>query len=131
MRLRYLTAVLALPFLVGFTWPAPQAATSPSAAVSKAEARTRIEVTNDNWNAVDVYLMRAGMAQRLGMVQTGSSRTFKMPRIYEQPGGDVRLVVEPIGPLYGYVSDPVIFSPGQRIQMNVEPDLFMSTVTVG
>lgn len=126
MRVRFAIIALALPFMVAFTWPANgrAASTTKTSAVT-----TAIRVRNDNWNTVDVFAWRDGQTVRLGMVDTGSASTFKLPRDFAE-FGDVRLLVEPIGPLYGYLSNPVIFSPGQTIKLDVGPTLDLSTISV-
>jgi hypothetical protein len=127
MRNRQWLWVLALPVLAAFTWSGAQRATT---GVPSEQQQTSIEVTNDNWNTVNVYVMRAGQAVRLGMVETASTGHFRMPPDFENASGQVELLVDPIGGFHAYVSDALVFSPGDTIKLDVMNDLALSSLSV-
>lgn len=122
------SVLLALPFLVAFT--RPSRSLSSGMAAGSTSVKTTIEVTNENWNAVDVSLLRSGLSARLGTVATETTAKYSMPRDYEQAGADVRLMIHPIGSTYTYVTDTLIFTPGQTIKLDVHNNLDLTTVTV-
>jgi hypothetical protein len=91
---------------------------------------TTVVVTNHNWATIDVYAVRPGMSIRLGTVETGNSASFRMPGEFETASGDVYLLVDPIGSTRGYVTDRIVFSPGQVIALSVENAINQTTVVV-
>ncbi len=78
-----------------------------------------LEVRNDNWNAVDVFLERSGTAYRLGMVETGQTMRFRLPADLALAGSDVSFVADPIGATDAYRTDAVLVNPGDRVSLFV------------
>src|SRR5665213_4047732 len=61
------------------------------------DATAAVTVANHNFNDMDVFAVRVGgLPLRLGMVTTGSSVTFRLPRDVTA-AGMVRIVALPIG----------------------------------
>lgn len=89
-----------------------------------------VQVVNQNFNDVDVYAISGTRTTRLGTVFGNSTETFPVERWRVDGTGDLRLLADPIGSSYAYLSDQVIASPGDTVQLQVSADLGMSTVTV-
>lgn len=126
MRSRRILAVLAFPLLAAFAWP-PR---GPRAYASTAERHTTVQVRNDNWNTVDVYLLRSGVKWRLGMVVTGRTEKFTLPVDFERATGDLRLLVDPIGSTEVFATDPLLFNRGDTIRLDVQNHLPLTSFAV-
>lgn len=82
-------------------------------------------VRNNNWSTVRIYAVTSGTSVRLGMVETGNTETFTLPRqVVASP--DFHLTVDPIGSRVGYATNSIALSPGVRIELTVENDLQLS-----
>lgn len=132
MKARTILSVIAIPLLVGFAAPASGAVARPStpSAQKASEEHTTVRVHNDNWSTVDLYVVRYGMKWRLGMVETGQTENFQVPAGFEQTSGELRLLVEPIGSPYAYITEPVMFVKGDTIQLDVGNQLGLTTFVV-
>lgn len=126
MRNRLWLMLLALPVLAAFTWSGAQ----QSSGAASQPHKTAIEVTNDNWNTVNVYAVLAGQAVRLGTVETAMTRHFQMPPDFEYASGQVHLLIDPIGGFNQYYSQALVFSPGDTIKLDVSNDLGLSSLSV-
>ncbi len=93
-------------------------------------AATTVQITNNNWSNVHVYLDRDGFLIPLGYVDSFNTQTFTLPKSAEMVGSDLRLLVAPLAGFSSYVSPQLLFVPGDQIRLNVEEDLNLSTLTV-
>ena len=91
--------------------------------------RTAVTVRNDNWLDVTVFAVRGGARTRLGFV-TGMGRgTFPVPSDFV-PDGVLQLMVDPVGSSATYVTDRIVVSSGQRVELTVATVLRMSSFAV-
>lgn len=98
--------------------PAPGANPHEGAAVA-------IDVVNDHWSAVAVYIVRVGERRRLGDVNGSATERFYVPaRLFD--GLDVHLHVEPRDLTAPYNSEPLTAEPGRRVVFRVGPDVASS-----
>ncbi len=88
------------------------------------------QVNNHNWSDVTVYLMSGGARTRLGMVTSMNQRIFKVPGGLLTTTADIRLLLDPIGSTRGYLTEPIMVSPGQTVEMNVENNLRLTSWAV-
>lgn len=95
-----------------------------------ASATTRVQVTNNNWSDMTVYVERNGMKQRLGTVTSMSDRMFRIPKVFMSSSGSVRLVADPIGSRDTYMTSPVQVWPGQTVGFTIQNHLAISSITV-
>lgn len=88
-----------------------------------------ITVRNDNWLDVAVYLVRGTSRLRIGTVSSTTSRTFRIPLegIGTTP---LQVLADPIGENRQYVTDPVVLSPGQRLEVKVGSPLSFSSFAI-
>lgn len=89
-----------------------------------------VTVQNDNWLDVVVYVLRGASRFRVGTVRATSSETFRLTA--EGTGGTrpLQLLADPIGSDQGYVTDPVVLAPGQRLELRVGGAINTSTFSV-
>jgi hypothetical protein len=76
-------------------------------------------IENDNTSTVTVYALRAGTRQRLGSIIGLSRETFTIRRTNLDPGGELRVLVDPLGSFRTFVSHPVQVAEGDVIEMRV------------
>ncbi len=104
---------------------------APDSAKATHELRTaELQVTNNNWLDVHLYVDRDGLLMPLGVVTTGQTQKFMLPAMAMVASGDVRIVAAPIGGSDLYVSPDLIVSPGDAVNMSVENSLPLSTAVV-
>lgn len=85
-----------------------------------------IDVANDHWSAITVFVVRGSERRRLGDVNGSATLRFYLPaRLFDGPS--VRLRVEPGDLSMPYDSEPLIVSPGQRIVFQVGQDVAASS----
>jgi hypothetical protein len=102
--------------------PSPNQApkTSQASQASKPSQRRNVavNVTNNNFNDVDVYALEGGIYQRLAMVPSMDSVSVKLPGDAQITGG-VRLLVDPIGGQSAFFTGEILVSPGDAIRLTV------------
>ncbi|MEJ2678597.1 MAG: hypothetical protein P8174_05905 [Gemmatimonadota bacterium] len=98
---------------------APKAAQTSNVQQKKNVA---VDVTNNNFNDVDVYALEGGVYQRLAFVPSMDSVRVKLPTSAQLTGG-VRLLVSPIGGQYAYFTGEILVSPGDAIRLTVSNPL--------
>src|SRR5688500_4518844 len=85
----------------------------------KGPEATTVQVQNNNWSDMVVYLVQGSSRTRLGMVTSMGSETFRIPRSALGATGQVRLFADPIGSRVGYMTDPLNVRAGQRVALEV------------
>lgn len=91
---------------------------------------TKVEVRNNNWSDMNVYVERSGMRQRLGTVTSMSVKSFRVPKAFLSTSGSVRLVADPIGSRQQHITSPVQVWPGQTVAFTIENHMAISSVSV-
>jgi hypothetical protein len=102
-------------------WEGQGAATGPVVAV---------EVTNHNWMDIVVYAVTASHMVRLGNVTTGTAQRFELPRSVNTLGGDLVLEARPVGTNKVFRSQPILASPGARVQWSIENEPVFSALKI-
>lgn len=88
-----------------------------------------VEVQSHNWNDITVYLVTAGLPQRLGMVSALGEATFNFSSQRLNTSGGVRLRALPIAG-YPFTSEAIMVQPGQVITWTLENNLDASSFAV-
>lgn len=86
-------------------------------------------VQNDNFADVDVYLLRSGMATRIGRVSSGATRRFTLTPAQLGPG-DIRFVAAPSVGNGAANSGSLVVLGGQTVEFRVAPVFAQSVATV-
>ena len=92
-------------------------------------ADTMVEVENNNSLLVSVEAVNDGVDYNLGQVETGTSETFELPEVIND-AYDLQIRIDPIGSGQTYVTDDILYSPGDLIRVEVEGNLTFTTVSV-
>lgn len=91
---------------------------------------TVVRVKNHNWSDITVYAVRLGMRFRLGMVTSMSEQTFAVPSSLLNGQSDFRILADPIGSSHTYLTDAILVSPGQMIDLTLENNINLSSYAV-
>lgn len=89
---------------------------------------TVIEVQNLNQNRVVIDAVSGGVDRRLGAVETTNTDDFVLPESVSLL--DLQILVDPVGPPGQFLSSRVQALPGDVVEVKVQPDLDLTTVTV-
>jgi hypothetical protein len=90
----------------------------------------RVEVRNDNFLDVTVYVLPDGVSHRIGDVTGSSSATLDVPARLILAATSVRLLVNPIGSPQTYLSEEILVTPGDLIRLHVASRIQMSSWSV-
>ncbi|MGW8267951.1 MAG: hypothetical protein ACWGSQ_16410 [Longimicrobiales bacterium] len=111
---------------------AKQTAPSPfTAGEGGRQAREiRIEVVNNNFADMTIYVMESGSNFRLGDVTGKTTGRFTLDPNQISPSGGLRLLADPIGSRDAFLSDPVSAGPGSFVVFTIGAALSQSYVTL-
>ncbi|MGQ0814075.1 MAG: hypothetical protein ACT4O1_06370 [Gemmatimonadota bacterium] len=124
--LRELLVVAATAFALGACAPAAKQAKTnlPD------RAATTLLVTNDNWQTMHIYLVRATMRTRLGSVPSQGRTEFKVPGDMLVGTNDIIIAADPVGSGESYVSPRIQVFPGSQIAFTVGSQVRYSNFAV-
>jgi hypothetical protein len=88
-----------------------------------------VEVESHNWSDITIYLLTAGLPQRLGMVTAMGNGSFAFPSQRLNTAGSVRLRALPVAGS-AFTSEAILVQPGQAIMWRLENDLDISSLSV-
>ena len=113
--------------------PAPTASPSPQTSGTARSARRTIAVQIDNQNFADmnVYLMSGGTRWLLGQVGGMTRATLAVPAGLAPADQRVRLRAEAIGGRGATTTPTLMVPPGQQVYWTIGSDPAMSTASAG
>jgi hypothetical protein len=114
-----LAALVAGPAALGGSGAAACYGKGRTAAVP--EEATTVRVRNQSFLDHVVYVLNGGARSRLGTVTGNSTAVLRIPPAFIQPGGVLRFVADPIGSNASPVSDQIVVSPGDEVQLTIPP----------
>jgi hypothetical protein len=89
---------------------------------SQTVAETTLEVTNQWFSNMNIYVVHSGQRLRLGLATGNSTTDFVIPRaIVNGPSIQLRFLADPIGGTHAPVSDEITVSPGDAVQLTIPP----------
>jgi hypothetical protein len=94
-----------------------------------ARGEVLVEIESHNWNDITVYLVTAGLPERLGMVSALGSATFDFPPQRLNTSAGVRLRALPVAGR-PFTSETILVLPGQVISWTLENNLDASSFSV-
>ncbi len=92
-------------------------------------ARSLVHVINNNTLTMHMYAIVGPQMASLGVVSSFSRETYELPTS-AVARGEVRILADPIGSRVGYVTDRIVFSPGDEIEVKLENNLAISSYSV-
>jgi hypothetical protein len=115
--------------------PAPAASPSPMAYASADSARTSraipVQVDNQNFNDMNVYLVTRGTRWLVGNVAGLTKTTLTVPASLAPADLRVRLIAHAIGGGAATTTPTLIVAPGQQVYWTIGSDPAMSTASAG
>jgi hypothetical protein len=89
---------------------------------SQMVAETTLEVTNQWFADMDIYVVHSGQRLRLGLATGNATTDFVIPRaIVNGPSIQLRFLADPVGGTHSPVSDEITVSPGDAVQLTIPP----------
>ena len=88
-----------------------------------------LDVRNDHWSPMRVFLVRPGFRYFLGEVEPGDRGTFPIPRDLLLDG-QVRVLAEARGGAVDHVTEPLSFGGGHHLELRLAKNLYSSRIRV-
>jgi len=129
LRAALMAAALAM-LAPSSVWARPIPPSSAPDSVATNRRMPTVQVENNNWLDVHVYLIRDGEPFSLGVVTGPGEDRLSLPMTATYPGSDVHILVLTIGGNGVYESPSLQVNPGDVVDLNVENDLALSSVSV-
>ena len=85
------------------------------------QAEVALNVDNQNFLDMNVFLVRSGQRIRLGTVPGLTSRTLMVRPEYIGYGADLRFEVHPIGGRGNPITETISVHPGDVIELTIPP----------
>ncbi|HEU5169613.1 MAG TPA: hypothetical protein VFU46_03695 [Gemmatimonadales bacterium] len=112
--------VLALTLALALGAPACSSAPEPETGAAPETARTLVQVDNRNFYDMQIYAVRFGERQRLGLAIGNRTTTFELPPQWSQ-AGTVQFVASPVGSAGRAWSQELSVKPGDVIRLEITP----------
>jgi hypothetical protein len=106
------------------------ATTKPSQNLLGEKSVPTVTVRNDNWLDVVIYAVRGTARFRIGTVGGSSSQTFRLTSDAMTGSSPLQILADPIGSSRGYMTDPVVLAPGQRLEVQLGSPISISTFAI-
>lgn len=89
-----------------------------------------LAVQNNNYLDMDVFVLRYGEFERMGMV-TGQTRvSWELPRDWVRGGSPIAVRVEAIGSSERFTTETYVIEPGSTFELIVQNRIRQSTVWI-
>jgi hypothetical protein len=87
---------------------------------------TEITIDNQSLSTADIFIVYQDQTYRVDQIFGGQKATEEMPH-FVAPTGSVRALVDPIGGVYAYLSDPVSYLGDEDFTLTIREPLELST----
>ena len=84
-------------------------------------APAMVEVENQSFYDMNVYVIRGGMRARLGTVSGNTKAVFEIPRTLVSQGSQLRFQADPIGGGRAPYSEEITVDPGDTVVLRIPP----------
>jgi len=91
---------------------------------------TIVHVSNQNWQDVDLFVVRPGAKLRLGMVTSMGTMDFRLPSTIMSGVPSLRVIVSPIGGGRDYITPEISLNQGQTLDLEVENNLRLTSYAI-
>lgn len=89
-----------------------------------------LQVVNNNWSDIIIYALVDGSRTRLGDVGSARTRTLRLPNSVLASSGQLQLVLDPLGSRSAFRTGVILVSGGQRVRLQIENELRLTSWTV-
>lgn len=111
--------------------PAPKPSTAPAEAAEAGPSKTRIEIDNQNFSDMNIYLIDQGTRVLLGSANGMSKTTLLIPAGLARGNWEVRLLADPIGGASPIRTPTLFVAPGQSVYWTIGSDPATSFASAG
>lgn len=98
--------------------------------VSYTDNPVTVEVKNQSWSTVHVYLLTGGQYSSLGQLTSQNTEQYEVTARMMSGRHEVRLAADPVGSNQGFISDPIVVNPGDLVSWTLTEPLSHSSVMV-
>ena len=110
----------------------PQAEPAPAPASASAEAgKTPVEIDNQNFNDMNIYLLEGGSRVFIGSASGLTKTTLLIPHGSVGADWEVRLLADPIGPSTPIRTGALLVAPAQSVHWTIGADQEASFASAG
>ncbi|HEX5437081.1 MAG TPA: hypothetical protein VFW98_07975 [Gemmatimonadaceae bacterium] len=85
------------------------------------EAKTTLEVQNQGFLDMDIFVLRSGQRIRIGDVSGNSTTTLTIPSYLLSGPTPLRFLADPVGGVRTPVSQEITVSPGDEVTLIIPP----------
>ena len=97
--------------------------------VAPAYTPVAVELRNENYNDMAVYVIAHGVASRVGTVMGNETTTIEVdPSFFEAQ--DAQIIARPIGGIGGATTGRLVLRPGDKLEFRIAQNLPASTTIV-
>ncbi|PYO92956.1 MAG: hypothetical protein DMD62_11490 [Gemmatimonadetes bacterium] len=94
---------------------------SGSSAAPEPEQKTTVQVKNQNFSDMNVFVLGAGQRVRLGFVTGLSTQTFTLPADIVRISPQIQFEIHPIGANRNPISETINVIPGDQVTLTIPP----------
>lgn len=84
-------------------------------------SKTTVEIRNQAFLDAIVYVVRDGLPQRLGIATGNTTATFVLPSYMTRGLNSFKFIIHPIGGRRNSVSDEILVSRGDVVELTIPP----------
>jgi len=111
--------------------PAPSPSPIPNTAAAESKGRIPVQIDNQNYSDMDVYLLDRGTRVLLGSVNGLTQSTLLLPTGATTTDGRVQLQADPIGAVSPIRTPQLLVAPGEKVYWTIGADRADSYASVG
>lgn len=93
-------------------------------------AALTVSVRNQAWKNIHVYVIAGGSWQSLGVLSSQDEEAYEVSPTLLGGRQEIRLAADPVGSREGFISDPILVEPGDRVEWTIQDNLALSSVFV-
>ncbi|MEZ4699267.1 MAG: hypothetical protein R2834_02970 [Rhodothermales bacterium] len=82
-----------------------------------ATPETSVEVQNNNFYDMNLYIVRAGQRTRLGFINSGQTRTFRIPVYLAEGSTRIQFLADPVGGNRTPTTQEIFVTPGETVRL--------------
>lgn len=93
----------------------------PDEGGSRTREKTTVQVENQGFSDMTIYVLAGGQRIRLGMATGNSTRTFTIPAYLVGGLRPLRFIADPVGSNRAPVSDEITVQEGDEVVLTIPP----------
>lgn len=126
-----LSCLLGVAVACAGTHPAPSPSPVPNTASANPKGRIPVQIDNQNYSDMDVYLLDRGTRVLLGSVNGLTQATLLLPAGSNTIDGRVQLQADPIGSVSPIRTPQLLVAPGEKVYWTIGTGRADSYASVG